>query len=98
MGLEQLRGIGQPRLDISGMEKRVEGNEKGVKESLVYFNKEGKEFVLTSNIITKEKLEETKKRIQDNLSVLQDPDKVKSSKDALTAQLADLDAKIGLVK
>mgnify|MGYP000897123311 CR=1 FL=1 len=98
MGLEQLRNIMQPRLNISGMEKRVEGNEKGVKESLVYFNKEGKEFVLTSNFISKEKLEETKKKIQDSLSVLQDPDKVKASKDSLTVQLADIETKIGLIK
>lgn len=98
MGLEQLRGFNQPRLDVSGMEKKLEGDAKGVKESLVYYNKAGKEFVLYSTTTTKQNLLEAKQRVENNISVLEDPDKVKNSKDALVAQLADLDAKLTMAE
>jgi hypothetical protein len=98
MGLEQLnRGV-LPKFDLSGMEKRVEAVENNIVEKLVYYSKDGKEFILLASTVSKDKLAETKKRIEENLAVLNDPAKVQTSKDALAAQLADLDAKIGLVK
>ena len=90
--------FGQPKLDVSGMEKRVAGNDKGIVESLVYFDKAGKEFTLLSNTITKEQLEKSKAQLEANLAVLTDPVKSQVSADAITANLAELNERIGLVK
>ena len=90
--------FGQPKLDVSGMEKREEVVSNGVKESLVYYDKAGKEYVLYSNSITTAQLTDAKKRLEDNLAVLSDPAKTKTSVDAINAQLADVDAKLTLGK
>ena len=86
----------QQRIDVTGMEKVTEAVGNDIVEKLVYYSKDGKPFVLTSSKVSKEKLVEAKKRVEESLAVLNDPAKTQASKDALNAQLADLDAKIGL--
>lgn len=97
---QDLRNLGQhfrQQINTSGMERRVEAINNGVKESLIYFNKEGKEFVLQSVTIMKENLEQVKVQLEANLAVLNDANKTKETKDALTAQLADVNTKLDLI-
>jgi hypothetical protein len=91
-------GTQQP--DMSGMEKKSEASadKKSVIEKTVYYDKAGKEYSFFSMTISKENLEETKIRLQENIVILEDPVKIKESKDAIEKQIADIDAKLELVK